>query len=231
MLSPFQSFFILTVLLSKPPARDSPSFHLGLPFGSRRLLLRPALAASSPTITSSGSSEVFLALVECASFSRRLDSVEEVEYIADVQWNTKAFQNLVTEEDAKDLLEALSTNQLKIETLTDLIVGKGTGLIVLEYGGLGTGETCTAESVADYAQKPLYRVTCRDIGTEPVEVEKYLETVLRLGHRWSCVVLLDDADIFLEERTLADLRRNALVSVRLPARPRVLQPVLKYAGR
>ncbi|KAH0847201.1 hypothetical protein FOPE_00431 [Fonsecaea pedrosoi] len=148
---------------------------------------------------------------EDLSAERRVDL--EVEYIADVQWNTKAFQNLVAEEDTKDLLEALIKNQLKIETSTDLIAGKGNGLIVLLHGGPGTGETYTPESVADYAQKPLYRVTCRDIGTEPVEVEKYLETVLRLGRPWSCVVQEDDADIFLEERTLADLRLNAFVSV------------------
>jgi SpoVK/Ycf46/Vps4 family AAA+-type ATPase len=48
-------------------------------------------------------------------------------------------------------------------------------------------------------------------------VEKYLESVLHLGKIWNCVVLLDEADIFLEERTLADLQRNALVSTFLRA--------------
>ncbi len=137
----------------------------------------------------------------------------EVDYIRDVEWNTKAFENLVTGTETKDLLEALVKNQLKLETSTDLITGKGNGLIILLHGGPGTGKTYTAESVADYARKPLYRVTCGDIGTKPVEVERYLETVLRLGRIWGCVVLLDEADIFLEERTLSDLDRNALVSV------------------
>ena len=62
-------------------------------------------------------------------------------------------------------------------------------------------------------EKPLYRVTCGDIGTNPDSVEKYLETVLLLGNTWGCVVLLDEADVFLEQRTLTDLTRNALVSV------------------
>ncbi|OJZ81262.1 hypothetical protein ASPFODRAFT_52314 [Aspergillus luchuensis CBS 106.47] len=137
----------------------------------------------------------------------------EVDHISDVQWNTQAFKSLVTDEQTKDLLEALVKNQLSIETSTDLIAGKGNGLIILLHGGPGTGKTYTAESVADYARKPLYRVTCGDIGTKPVDVEKYLETVLRLGRTWGCVVLLDEADIFLEERTLSDLDRNALVSV------------------
>jgi SpoVK/Ycf46/Vps4 family AAA+-type ATPase len=37
--------------------------------------------------------------------------------------------------------------------------------------------------------------------------------VFELGKRWNCVLLLDEADVFLEERTLTDLQRNSLVSV------------------
>ncbi|TQS33202.1 hypothetical protein Golomagni_06460, partial [Golovinomyces magnicellulatus] len=61
--------------------------------------------------------------------------------------------------------------------------------------------------------RPLYPVTCGDIGTEPEAVEDYLESVLHIGKTWGCVVLLDEADVFLEQRSLEDLRRNALVSV------------------
>lgn len=60
---------------------------------------------------------------------------------------------------------------------------------------------------------PLYSVTCGDIGTTADMVEKYLQTILYLGKTWNCVLLLDEADIFLEERTLSDLERNSLVSV------------------
>ena len=63
------------------------------------------------------------------------------------------------------------------------------------------------------AEKPLYRVTCGDVGTKAEAVEKYLESVFHLGKMWGCVVLLDEADVFLEQRDLQDLDRNALVSV------------------
>ena len=75
------------------------------------------------------------------------------------------------------------------------------------------GKTLTAESVAEIAHKPLYRVTCGDIGTDAESVEKYMESVLLIGTIWECVVLLDEADVFLEERQVTDLARNALVSV------------------
>ncbi|TGJ87253.1 hypothetical protein E0Z10_g1564 [Xylaria hypoxylon] len=104
-------------------------------------------------------------------------------------------------------------NQIEAENSTDLITGKGNGLIMLLHGGPGTGKTLTAESVAETAERPLYPVTCGDIGTEPEEVENYLESVLHVGKTWGCVVLLDEADVFLEQRSLEDLRRNALVSV------------------
>ena len=133
--------------------------------------------------------------------------------ISDVKWNKEAFQNLVIDRKARDLIRALVSNQLAAEKGTDLIMGKGNGLILLLHGGPGTGKTLTAESVAEIAEKPLYRVTCGDVGTKAEDVEKYLESVLHLGKIWGCVVLLDEADVFLEQRSLEDMERNALVSV------------------
>ena len=133
--------------------------------------------------------------------------------ISDVKWNTEAFHNLVIDRKARNLIEALVSNQLASEKATDMIAGKGNGLILLLHGGPGTGKTLTAESVAEIAEKPLYRVTCGDVGTKAEDVEQYLESVLHLGKIWGCVVLLDEADVFLEQRSLEDLERNALVSV------------------
>ncbi|KAI8631671.1 hypothetical protein F5Y19DRAFT_473352 [Xylariaceae sp. FL1651] len=136
--------------------------------------------------------------------------------IGDVEWNKEAFQKVVMNRKAKDLIQALVSNQLVAEASTlstDLIEGKGNGLILLLHGSPGTGKTLTAESVAEMAEKPLYRVTCGDIGTKAEDAEKYLESVLYLGKLWRCVVLLDEADVFLEQRSLEDLERNALVSV------------------
>ncbi|KAI1374767.1 hypothetical protein F4677DRAFT_155375 [Hypoxylon crocopeplum] len=137
----------------------------------------------------------------------------QVDRISEVVWNKDAFESLVLDRKTKRLIRALVSNQLEAEKSTDLISGKGNGLILLLHGGPGTGKTLTAESVAEIAEKPLYPVTCGDIGTEPEMVETYLESVLNLGKTWGCVVLLDEADVFLEQRSLEDLQRNALVSV------------------
>ncbi|KAG9672488.1 P-loop containing nucleoside triphosphate hydrolase protein, partial [Aureobasidium melanogenum] len=138
-----------------------------------------------------------------------------VDNIKEVSWDKNAFQKLVMDGTKKNLLEALVVVQgdRSQNKVWDVIEGKSNGLILLLHGPPGTGKTLTAESVAERAQKPLYRVTCGDIGTHPEEMERYLESVLFIGKTWDCVVLLDEADIFLEERSPSDLKRNALVSI------------------
>jgi hypothetical protein len=51
-----------------------------------------------------------------------------------------------------------------------------------------------------------------DLGTTASEVEKALETSFNLASRWSCVLLLDEADVFLAERSRLEFTRNGLVS-------------------
>ncbi|KAI4629136.1 uncharacterized protein J4E87_003397 [Alternaria ethzedia] len=139
-----------------------------------------------------------------------------VEHIQDIKWNSGVFdKRLVLEEGKKDLVKALVTVHIEksSDIKTDFMDGKGEGLIMLLHGGPGTGKTLTAESIAELVHRPLYRVTCGDIGTDAESVEKYLESALFIGNTWDCVVLLDEADVFLEERTKMDLQRNALVSV------------------
>ncbi|KAL4724762.1 hypothetical protein ACLX1H_008208 [Fusarium chlamydosporum] len=139
--------------------------------------------------------------------------VLDVNLLREVQWNNRAFTHLVISQVTKELIKAVVTNQLGSKANADLIHGKGNGLFMLLHGGPGTGKTLTAESVAEIAKRPLYRVTCGDIGTKAEDVEKYLEVVLYLGKTWGCVVLLDEADVFLEQRSLVNIERNALVSV------------------
>ena len=51
-----------------------------------------------------------------------------------------------------------------------------------------------------------------DLGTTAKDVEKALETNFALANRWDCILLLDEADVFLAERTKEDFKRNGLVA-------------------
>lgn len=77
----------------------------------------------------------------------------------------------------------------------------------------GVGKTSTAECVADSTRRPLYPITCGDVGETAMEVEKNLSYNFTLAHKWGCVLLLDEADVFLAKRSKTDLRRNAVTSV------------------
>ncbi|KAL6407257.1 hypothetical protein AUP68_10086 [Ilyonectria robusta] len=136
-----------------------------------------------------------------------------IKHLHEIQWNKKAFEQLVLDPHKKELVEAMVRIHLSSSMSPDMIEGKGKGLIILLHGGPGTGKTLTAESVAELAERPLYRVTCGDIGTDPESVERYLDSALYIGRIWKAVVLLDESDVFLEEREKTDLQRNALVSV------------------
>ncbi|KAI0160611.1 hypothetical protein GGR57DRAFT_455920 [Xylariaceae sp. FL1272] len=147
------------------------------------------------------------------NFNDKLWKKLAIAYVKEVDWDEQAFDNLVMDPDSKDVVQSLVANKVQNSVSTDLIRGKGNGIILLLHGPPGTGKTLTAESVAEHAKKPLYRVTCGDIGTKPEAVEKYLKQVLMLGKSWDCVILLDEAEVFLQERSLENIGRNALVSV------------------
>ncbi|KAF1995862.1 P-loop containing nucleoside triphosphate hydrolase protein [Amniculicola lignicola CBS 123094] len=137
----------------------------------------------------------------------------EVDQIREVSWNKRSFEYLVIDNESKELVQALVTNQIARQQGNDMIERKGNGLIILLEGAPGAGKTFTAESVAEMAERPLYRVTGGDIGTKPENAEKSLEGILYLSKIWGCVVLLDEAEMFLEQRRTTDFKRNALVSV------------------
>jgi hypothetical protein len=69
--------------------------------------------------------------------------------------------------------------------------------------------------VADYTKRPLYTVSSGDLGVDPAAVERALLDALELAAHWNAIVLLDEADIFLEQRSNHDLQRNGLVSGRI----------------
>ncbi|KAI1130671.1 P-loop containing nucleoside triphosphate hydrolase protein [Nemania abortiva] len=137
-----------------------------------------------------------------------------VDRTTDVTWNKNIFKRLVLPSGDKELIQAVVTaHGQQMSGTADIVGGKGQGVLLLLHGGPGTGKTLTAEGIAEEQERPLYRVTCGDIGVEPESVELYLKYVLEIGRSWGCVVLLDEADVFLEERSPADHKRNAIISI------------------
>ena len=86
-------------------------------------------------------------------------------------------------------------------------------LTVAISGPPGVGKTLTAESVAEEMKVPLYMMSAGDLGLDPRQVESKLQGILDMCTRWNAILLLDEADVFLEQRSLHELERNKLVSI------------------
>jgi hypothetical protein len=55
-------------------------------------------------------------------------------------------------------------------------------------------------------------LTSSDIGTSPERVEEILMQQFKTASSWGAVLLIDEADIFMERRSTNDLNRNSLVA-------------------
>ncbi|KAL4738843.1 hypothetical protein BDV11DRAFT_215630 [Aspergillus similis] len=132
-------------------------------------------------------------------------------------------EDLVLPTEHKRVLQALITNQVRLphggsdrsqeQFSMDAVPAKGKGLIILLHGAPGVGKTSTAECIAIELNRPLLSITCGHIGTVAEEAERNLDSFCKLAHRWRCVLLLDEADVFLAKRERGDIARNSLVSV------------------
>ncbi|KAI4265984.1 MAG: hypothetical protein L6R38_009036 [Xanthoria sp. 2 TBL-2021] len=133
----------------------------------------------------------------------------------DQVWNS----DLILNKDKKKIIRTLVENlaQMAQERQSDIVEGKGNGLVILLHGPPGVGKRLTAECVAKATSKPLFTVGVADIGTDSKTVEDKLNQLFSLAAEWDAVLLIDEADVFMEQRGSTDstLERNALVSVLL----------------
>lgn len=137
-----------------------------------------------------------------------------VTQLTPVNFRRNAWDRLVLDAEYKDIIQAMVSSYVdKKAGIDDLIAGKGAGLVTLLHGPPGTGKTLTAECVAESFGKPLYQVTCGELGTHASELESRLEEIFDDAVTWGAILVLDEADVFLQERDYEFLERNALVSI------------------
>lgn len=137
--------------------------------------------------------------------------------LSKIEWHGDPFAMLQLSQSTKSLIMKLVTGfnarTRQQEAYDDVIKGKGKGLIFLLHGPPGLGKTLTAESVAESAERPLYRITTGELNTDVQKLENQLTDIFRLCARWRALVLLDEADVLMTQRTVTDLKRNAIVAV------------------
>lgn len=140
-----------------------------------------------------------------------------VEHIREIDWIPNMMSRLVLNQDVKDLIVALidyKTTQATDDeqNFDDFVPGKGKGIVMLLCGPPGVGKTLTAEAVSEHSKSPLYRINVQDLGSRVSAMESGLQTAMRRCAHWNAILLLDEADVFLEQRSVNSLERNELVS-------------------
>ncbi|KAG9090147.1 hypothetical protein FRC06_001200 [Ceratobasidium sp. 370] len=149
------------------------------------------------------------------SFTAKRWGLLLVESLAEIQFDEMAFDQLVLKKEYKKMIKALvETHAGHGDGLAkDLVAGKGGGMVMVLHGKPGTGKTLTAEAVSEHLKCPLYVASSGELGIQAAQLEKQLNDILEMTASWGAVVLIDEADVFLEARNTNDLVRNSLVSV------------------
>lgn len=149
------------------------------------------------------------------AFSEKLWLEFSLSGIDEIKWNSEAFSSLVLPPRIKQNLKGLVSSHRfnAARTIDDVIQGKGKGLNVVLHGPPGVGKTLTGESIAEYLKCPLYAVSAGELGTNSRTLETDLNRIMDITHSWGAILLLDEADVFLEARQPQDVMRNSLVSV------------------
>ena len=130
----------------------------------------------------------------------------------EIEWNTDTFEALVLDQEKKTLVESLvfaDHNKL----IRDVVPTKAGGSIVILHGKPGTGKTLTAEAAAEKGKKPLMVVSSAEFTSYGTSLETSLKNILQVCKEWEAVLLIDEADVYLEARSMGDVGRNAMVSV------------------
>ncbi len=94
----------------------------------------------------------------------------------------------------------------------DVVAGKSGGTTVLCAGPPGVGKTLTAEVYAEVTGRPLYRVHSGQLGLSVSAMESALKEALTRAQRWGAVMLIDEADVYIRQRS-DDITANAVVGV------------------
>ena len=141
----------------------------------------------------------------------------EVDGLKPIEWSEEPFSGLVIDDQTKNLICAItqsadSCNPVERD-FDDFISSKGAGIVILLHGPPGTGKTLTAEMLAETLHCPLYRLDAADLGSSAEDVGTELREAMELCARWSALLLIDEADVFLESRSGDSLQRNELVQV------------------
>lgn len=148
-------------------------------------------------------------LIKCFDLHSHTFGWSHVNQIQPYVYDPSLREKLVLPQSHRDLLDVL-TEDLEVFS-GDIIRGKSAGNIIVCKGLPGLGKTLTAEVYSELTETPIYSVHAGSLGTSATSVESALKTIFKRQKRWGCIVLLDEADVFVKTRG-DDLIQNSIVA-------------------
>ncbi|CAL3963695.1 unnamed protein product [Diplocarpon coronariae] len=130
------------------------------------------------------------------SLGNKLWAEFAIDDIRDIEWQPEALSHLQIPQKKKKAIHALLEAHIKRASSNSC-----------------AGKTLTAEVLSEYFQMPLYAVSAGELGRTAEELESRLPLIFERASKWNALLLLDEADFFLEQRSIGDRNRNALVCV------------------
>ncbi|EDN04841.1 predicted protein [Histoplasma mississippiense (nom. inval.)] len=128
-----------------------------------------------------------------------------VDDIDEIKWSSTLFGNLTIPDEQRSTLMALAKTRMGVTPtlpFDDFVAGKGRGLITL-----------TAEAMAENFERPLYPIPAAQLATQPDRLEDNLTRIFQIAKRFDALLLLDEADVFLERRTSINMSKDAIVTI------------------
>jgi hypothetical protein len=68
------------------------------------------------------------------------------------------------------------------------------------------------ESIADHTRRPLLKISSGELNGPAYWIEGELNRLFSLATRWNSIMLMDEADVFMQDRSQSNLKVNWLVS-------------------
>ncbi|KAJ5091678.1 ATPase AAA-type [Penicillium alfredii] len=155
----------------------------------------------------------------CFSFKEKMFLECAVGALGDVQWSPESFDCLKIPSKTKTLLSSLAKTRLGLVPAVpfdDVIDGKGRGLNILLYGPPGVRKTFTVEATSERFNLPLYSISAGELVVDHGDsnaLEQQLENIFKIAKHFKAVLLLDEVDAFMEQRTSYHDTYNRLVTV------------------